>query len=241
MTALTIARRDLAAYLHGYSAYIIIAAILFLQGLMFNAWVLGASSARYSHEVLEQFFYLDGGFAMAAAILLTMRSIAEERANGTEVLLRTSTASDGQIVLGKWLAAMAMIAILTALTIYMPALIMVNGKVALAHVVVGYVGVLCLAGATTAIGVLGSAMFRFQLAAGIFSTVLTITLVVMWILSEITDPPFADLASYMAIWNMHFTPFQEGRLTLSSLVYYSTVTTAFLYLATRILEARRWE
>ncbi|MFT4626772.1 MAG: ABC-2 type transport system permease protein [Myxococcota bacterium] len=241
MIALTIARRDLAAYLHGYSAYIIIAAILGLQGLFFNAWVLGASSARYSHEVLEQFFYLDGGFAMAAAILLTMRSIAEERSNGTDVLLGTSTASDAQIVFGKWLAAMAMVTLLTVLTVYMPGLIMVNGKVAVGHVVVGYFGVLCLGGATAAIGVFGSSMFRSQLAAGIFTTVFTITLVVMWILSEITDPPFADLASYMAIWNMHFTPFQEGRLTLSSVAYYGTVTTAFLFLATRILEARRWE
>jgi ABC-2 type transport system permease protein len=241
MIALTIARRDLAAYLHGYSAYVIIAAILALQGLFFNAFVLGADSARYSHDVLEQFFYLDGGFAMAAAVLLTMRSVAEERTAGTDVLLSTSTATDGQIIFGKWLAALAMIGVLTSLTVYMPALIMVNGKVALSHILVGYLGVMCVAGTTAAIGVFFSALFRFQLVAGMATAVFTIALVVMWILSEITDPPFADLVSYMAIWNMHFVPFQEGRLTLGGLAYYGTVTTAFLYLATRTLEARRWE
>src|SRR5690606_11263591 len=89
---LTIARRDLGAYLLGYTAYVIIAGILFIEGLMFNAFAMGAESARYSHEVLEDFFYINGGAAMIASVLLTMRSLAEEQATGTDVLLRTSVA-----------------------------------------------------------------------------------------------------------------------------------------------------
>ena len=143
MNILCIARRDFKAYTHGYAAYVIIASVLFLQGLFFNAWVLRPSSARYSHEVLEDFFYLDGGFVIAAAILLTMRALAGERATGTDVLLNTSTMSPGHIVVGKWLAAMGMLGLLTLLTGYMPALIFVNGKVAIAHILVGYLGVLC--------------------------------------------------------------------------------------------------
>lgn len=241
MNILTIARRDFRSYFYGYSAYIIIASVLFLQGLFFNAWVLGSSSARYSHEVLEDFFYLSGGFAIAASILLTMRTIAEERANQTDVLLTTSVLTEREIVAGKWSAAMGMVTLLTALTAYMPALIFVNGKVAIAHILVGYLGILALGSAVSAIGVFGSSIFRGQLAAGIFTTVLTVTLIVLWILSEITDPPFAQITSYAAIWNQHFTPFQEGRLTLTSLTYYASVTALFLFMATRVLESRRWE
>lgn len=241
MNFLTIARRDLAAYLHGYSGYVIVAAILFLQGLLFNAWALGSSSARYSHEVLEQFFYLAGGFAIAASILLTMRTVAEERSSGTYVLLLGSRASDAEIILGKWLAAMAMITLLCALSLYMPALIFVNGKVALAHIAVGYLGVLGVSATSVAIGVLGSSLFKNQLAAGVFTTVILVTSIVMWLLSEITDPPFTEIVSYAALWNMHFTPFQEGRLELQSVLYYLTTTAAALFLATRVIEGRRWE
>lgn len=241
MNILCIARRDFKAYTHGYAAYVIIASVLFLQGLFFNAWVLRPDSARYSHEVLKEFFHLDGGFAIAAAVLLTMRSLAGERAAGTDVLLSTSTMKPGQIVAGKWLAAMSMLTLLTLLTAYMPALIFVNGKVALAHIFVGYLGVLCLGGTCCAIGIFGSSLFRSQLAAGIFTTVLTVTLVVMWILSEVLDPPFADISSYMAIWNKHFTPFQEGRVLLSGMVYYLTTTGAFLFFSSRVLEGRQWE
>ena len=63
----------------------------------------------------------------------------------------------------------------------------------------------------------------------------------MWMLSEITDPPFTELTANMAIWNKHFVPFQEGRLLSTSLVYYASVTGLFLFLSTRILEGRRWE
>lgn len=126
---LTIARRDLGAYLHGYTAYVIIAGILFIQGLLFNGIALPAETARYSHEVLQEFFYISGGCAMVASVLLTMRSLAEEQSTGTDVLLRTSVASDGQVVLGKYLAAMGMLTLFTVLTVYMPLLIFVNGKV----------------------------------------------------------------------------------------------------------------
>lgn len=238
---LTIARRDLASYLHGYTAYVIIAGLLFVEGLLFNTFALGSTTARYSHEVLEQFFYLNGGVTMIAAILLTMRSLAEEQATGTDVLLRTSVASDGQVVLGKYLAAMGMLGLLTALTFYMPLLIFVNGKVSVGHMLVGYLGVLGLGSATAAMGIFGSSLFRNQMAAAILSGILVVTFLVAWMLADITDPPFSGITAYAALYNQHFMPFQEGRLTTSGLVYYGSVTAVFLLLATRILDGRRWE
>ena len=78
MNILTIARHDFRSYwvlgLHHRSVHSV------SQGLFFNAWVLGSASARYSHGT-RGLFYLSGGFAIAASILLTMRTIAEERAS----------------------------------------------------------------------------------------------------------------------------------------------------------------
>src|SRR5262245_18916434 len=146
MNAWLIARRDLGAYLHGITGYVIVAAVLFIDGVLFEAVAMG-SGAKYSHEVLEQFFYFCSGTTMIASVLLTMRSIAEERQTGTDVLLHSSPVSEGQIVLGKYLAAMGIVALLTLLTIYMPMLIFVNGKVSFAHIGVGYLGLLCLGSA----------------------------------------------------------------------------------------------
>ena len=46
MNALVIARRDLASYLQGYSAYVIIASLLLVNGLFFEAFALYAAARR---------------------------------------------------------------------------------------------------------------------------------------------------------------------------------------------------
>ena len=235
-----IARRDLRAYLSGYSAWVIVAGLLGLEGVFFEAFALGGG-ARYSHEVLRDFFYFNWGFAVVASVLITMRSIAEERRDGTDVLLTTSTATDAQIVLGKWLAAMGVLFLFTALSVYLPMLIYVNGKVSMAHLAVGYLGVMATVSATSAIGIFGSSMFRYQLAAGMFTGIVVVALLVSWILADVTDPPFSEVIAYSALYNQHFEPFSEGRIQLSGLIYYFSLTGVFLMLATRVLEGRRWE
>lgn len=240
MNTLLIAKRDLGSYLHGLTGYIIVAAVLFIDGVLFNAVAMGGS-AKYSHEVLEQFFYFSSGTTMIASVLITMRSIAEERQTGTDVLLFTSPLREWQIVVGKYLAAMGVLTLLTLLTLYMPLLIFVNGKVSWAHIGVGYLGLLALGSATAAIGIFGSSLFRNQLAAAIFSGVVVVTMLLFWMLSELTDPPFTDLLSYSALFDKHFIPFEKGRLVTTGLVYYASVTWAFLLLATRVLEGRRWQ
>jgi ABC-2 type transport system permease protein len=242
VNALLIARRDLASYLQGYSAYVIVAALLLIQGMFFHAFALGTEQARYSHEVLENFFYLAWGFSVATAILLTMRSLADEHMLGTDVLLRTSIVSDGEVVVGKWLAAMGMVSLYAILTLHMPLLIFVNGKVSAAHVLVGYAGVLLGGAVASAVGVFCSALFRNQLAAGIVGGLLAIYMSVMaWMLAEIVEPPFTDIVSYTALFNKHFVPFMEGRVTVSSSVYQISLAALFLLLSTRVLHARRWE
>lgn len=240
MNALNIARRDLASYLQGYSAYIIIAGLLFFNGLAFYGMM--SQTAKYSHEVLQDFFYVCWGFAVATAVLLTMRSLADEHALGTEVLLRTSVVRDIDIVLGKWLAAMGMVALYVSLTVHMPLLIFVNGKVSVAHMLVGYLGVLIGGGVASALGIFCSALLRNQIAAGVVGGLIAIYMSVFaWILSDAVDPPFSEVVSYTAIFNQHFVPFMEGRLTFSAIVYQLTLGAVLLGLSTLVLNGRRWE
>lgn len=242
MNALNIARRDLASYLYGYSAWLIVAVLLLCNGVFFHAFALGSDKALLSHEVLHDFLYMTWGFSVATAVLLTMRSLADEHALGTEVLLRTSIVSDAEIVLGKWLAAMGMVTLYTVLTAHMPLLIYVHGKVAPAHVAVGYLGVLMGGGLAASVGVFCSALFRNQLAAGIIGGVVAIYMSVMaWIIGANLDPPFSEVVSYTALFNEHFVPFLEGRLASPAIVYHLSVTALFLFLSTQVLHGRRWE
>lgn len=237
---LLIARRELGAYLRSWSGYIIIALVLFVDGLLFNSRALGGIDKR-SSEVLRIFFNDSSGIvAIAASVLLSMRLLAEERQTGTLTLLYSSPVRDAEIVLGKFLAALAFLGILLASTLYMPLLILVHGKISFGHLAAGYLGLFLLGGAVIAVGLLGSALSGSPLVAGVTSACLVAALVISWMLSQVTERPLNELFAGLALWSQHFPPFMVGVIHLRDVVYYLAIIYVFLFGATRVLEARRW-
>lgn len=236
--ALLIARRELYAYLRSPLGASIVAAVLLIDGLWFQTQ--GMSGSRFSAEVLQEFFYGASGTTMIASIVLSMRLVAEERQTGTFTLLSTSPVRDVEIILGKFLSAYAVIVLMTALTLYMPLLILVNGKVSWGHVAVGYLGVLLLGSASTAIGLFASALARSQIVAAVIGAALLGLFVLMWLVARASEPPLNEFFSALAIHHENFRPFQQGILELRRVAYYLVVTYFFLLAATKTLEARRW-
>ncbi len=234
-----LAWRELKASLFSPQGFIVVALVLTLDGLLFNLWALG-SDEKLSAEVLYEFFYVLSGTTMVASIFVSMRLLAEEQQSGTAVLLLTSPIRDGQIILGKFLGAWVFLSFLTLATLYMPLLIMVNGKISWGHVFSGYLGLLLLGSASLAIGVFGSAVARSQIVAAFVSGGILVALVLLWMLAKETQPPLSRVFSYLSLHNMHFRSFMSGKVHLRDVVYYVSVTAFFLVAATRMLESRRW-
>jgi ABC-2 type transport system permease protein len=201
---------------------------------------LGAQQDRLSSEVLSEFFFNSSGLTMAAAIFLSMRLLAEERQSGSMVLLASSPVREREVILGKFLSAFVFLALMTLAGIFMPLLILVNGKLAFGHVAVGYLGLLLLGASALAIGTLGSTLARSQLLAAILSGSLLVCMIVVWMLGAVTERPLNDVFFALALWGRHFPPFQAGMLNLRDVVYYLAVTYFALFASIRVLEARRW-
>lgn len=240
MKLLLVARRDLAAYLSSMYGYVIIATLVFLAGAFYNGFALG-TGARLSAEVLQSFLIIGGVATGFAAWLLSMRSLAEEKQTRTELVLLTSPIAPFEIVLGKWLAVVGMLTIFLLLTLHMPGMIFIHGKVSMAQIAVGYAGLFLYGGAIAAIGVFASSLVRSQVLAAVLSGGMVIFMVVLWLVSQISDGGFAELASYAAIWDQHQQPFQRGLLGLNHVFYYISVIALFLLLATRSVERRSWQ
>ncbi|HEX8434644.1 ABC transporter permease [Archangium sp.] len=239
MRTLLIARRELAAYLRTFQGYIIIAMVLAVDGLLFNAYALGGVSKR-SSEVLSLFFFFSSGTTLVASVFISMRLLAEERQAGTLSLLYSSPVKDHEIVLGKFLSALAFLTLMTLATAFMPLLVMVHGKLSLGHIAAGYLGLLLLGSASLAIGTFGSALARNQVLAAVLSGCMLVALLTCWLLARITEQPLSDVFGALALWNQHFQPFQAGVVHVRDVVYYLLVTYVALFAATRVLEARRW-
>lgn len=237
---LLIARRELGSYFHSLSGYIIAALVLLIDGLLFNAFALGSDTERRSAQVLSDFFFFSSGTTMIASVLLSMRLLAEEKQTGTIVLLTSSPVADREIVLGKYLSALAFLSLITLATAFMPLLILVNGKISFGHLVAGYVGLLLLGGTTLAIGTFGSAIARTQVLAAITSGVLVVVTLTCWLLARVTERPFNEFFVAMALFHKHYTPFMSGVIHLRDIAYYVLFSYFALFVATRTLEARRW-
>lgn len=235
-----IARRDFSAFINTMWGWLILSLALLVDGVLFNAFAL-SSTPRLSAEVLTDFFFLTGGIVLFAGVAITMRLFAEERQTGTIVLLESSPLSEVQSVLGKYLSGLMFLGLFLVLTAYMPAMIFVNGKVSPEQIAVGYLGVALLGATGIAIGTWASAISRNQLVALIIGAAGTLFFVLCWMLSRVLDPPFKGLFAYMAFFDKQFQPFQEGRINTEGVVFFVSVSFAFLLLATRSLIARRWE
>lgn len=235
-------RREIGTYLRSPVGYVVAGAVLLLDGLLFYAQALGpAAGGRLSGEVLAGFFYGASGLTAVAAVVLSVRLISEEREAGTQVLLNTSPLRDWEIVLGKFLSALALLTGITLATLYMPLLIVVNGKVSLAQILVGYLGLVLLGAAVLAIGMFASALTRRQLVAAIIGAVITGTLLLLWPLSQVVGPPVSLVFAALAIHGRHFAGFQAGLLHTRDIFYYLALTYFFLLAAIKVMEAKRWE
>lgn len=236
-----VTRRELSSYFNSIWGYIVAAVILIIDGLLFNAFAL-TDRPRLSFEVLRDFYYFSFGTTTIAAILLTMRLVAEEKQNNTIVLLDSSPLSDWQIIGGKFLSALLFLSLLILATAYMPAMIMVNGKVSLGHVMSGYLGLILVGAAVTAIGTFASTLSRSQLVAAVIGSVVTVFLLISWLLAKVADAPLDSVLSYLSLFDRHFrTSFMEGRIETKDVVYLLSLTFGFLMLATRVFGARRWK
>jgi ABC-2 type transport system permease protein len=233
-----IARRELASYLRTMLGYIIVAVMLFILGVLFNAWAM-AGSAKKSAEIIADFFTVASGCTLITAAVLGMPLLAREREKGTIQLLFAAPVRDWEIVVGKYLSALVFLMIFLAASFYMPLLVMAYGKVSTGHLLAGYFGLLLVGSAGAAIGTFSSALTRYQIVAVIVALVLVIALTTCWFLARITDRPLTDPVTNLA-WYAHFTPFGQGLVQLKHVVYFFLVTFIGLFGATRVLEARRW-
>jgi ABC-2 type transport system permease protein len=238
--ALLVAEREIGSYARSPLGYIVAAVTLLIEGIYFYAFGLGAKTTLLSAQVLAVFFEGAAGATLIVSAILAMRLIAGERETGTLVLLNTAPIREAEVIAGKFLAGLGFLALLAALTVYMPALIFVNGKVSLGHILVGYLGVLLLAGASLSVGLFASALAPNQVVAALVAGALLGTLFLIFFVAPATEPPINGFLSALAIFHVRQRSFMTGVLKLENVIYNVAVAWFFLLAATKTLEARRW-
>ena len=233
--ALTIAWRELGAWFRTPAGYVLAAAALVLNGLQLNAVAIGPGR-RASTLVLETFL-LNAAFVVEAlAALMSIRLVLPA---STAPLLLSAPIHEREIVVGKFLGALGLLTLITLASLYLPALIFVNGQVSLGHIAAGYLGLLLVGAAVLAIGSAAAASTRHGLiAVGITGGLLGL-MELSYYVADIAEPTWrAWLRALAPVWN-HQRSFRRGLLQLSDIVYLASLTYLGLLVATRLIARRR--
>lgn len=227
-----IAVREVQAYFNSPMAYIVVCAFLLLAGWLYFTplFLAGTSSMRAFFAIAPILFVV---FAPA----ISMRLVSEELRSGTLELLTTMPVRDVEVVVGKFLAGLTVIAAGLGMTLFWAVSVELVGNLDWGPVIGGYVGLLLCAAALVAIGLMTSAWSRNQIVAFILALVICLAL---WLLDKITffvPGALAGLLEYLSI-DYHFQNIARGVIDSRDVLYYLSVTALALYGAMRSLARR---
>jgi ABC-2 type transport system permease protein len=169
---------------------------------------------------------------------ITMRTYSEEKRSGTIELLLTSPVTDFEIVMGKFLGALALYAVMLAVTLIHVALLFVYGRPEWKPLLTSYLGLLLLGACFISVGMFISTLTKNQVVSfmatfGVFLFLWVIT----WIGSVI--PSIESLVTYLSIID-HYEDFNKGVIDTTHLIYYVSFITFGLFLTAKSVDTERW-
>jgi len=171
--------------------------------------------------------------------MISMRLFAEEKRNGTIELLTTSPVRDVEVIVGKWLAAVALYACLLLLTAVNFLFLFKYGNPDWKPLAIGYLGLLLQAGSLLAIGTFISTLTKNQIIAGAVTFGVCLILYVLSWVSGYETAKWARALSYISV-NTHIESFAKGVIDSKDAIFYLSVIFLGLFLTTRSLESLRW-
>lgn len=236
--ALRVARKELRAFFASPAAYLFLGA--FAAAVLFSFFWVETFFARNIADVRPLFQWLPLLLIFLVAAL-TMRAWSEERRAGTLESLLTAPVSPLALVLGKFAAIEALVALALALTLPLPVTVALLGPLDWGPVVGGYVATLLLAAAYAAIGLAMSARTDNPIVALIVTVVVCAALVFVGspTLTNLLGQPFGRWLELVGT-GARFEAITRGVLDLRDLVYFVSLAGVFLTLNLYTLERLRW-
>jgi ABC-2 type transport system permease protein len=250
---LAIAHKEIRAYFASPIAYAVIGLFSLLFGwfyvsllyyfvresMQINPQMGGPSSLNVNQQMIRYLLQNAAVLILFVLPMITMRTYAEEKRSGTIELLLTSPITDFQIIMGKFLGALALYGAMLAVTLVHIAILFVFGNPEWRPIASGYLGLLLLGACFIAVGLLISSLTKNQIVAGMVTfDVFLLLWVVDWI-GNFAGPDWETILSYLSI-TQHLDDFAKGVIDTKHLVYYLSFITFGLFLTAKAVDSERW-
>ena len=253
MRAWAVFKKEMRLYFASPIAYAVLAIFAVIAGWFFyNVFAfyslvsmraatnpMMARNLSVAEGVLRPLFHNISVIMLLMMPILTMRLFAEEKKSGTIELLLTYPVRDGEVLVGKYLAALAVFVGMLSLTLVYPALVAWTTEVEPGPLLAGYLGLLLQGAAFIAVGLLISSLTENQIVAAVATFG---TLLIFWVISWAADSAGATLGRVLSHLSLteHFEAFAKGVIDTKDVIYYLNLIILSLFLTMRSLEAKRW-
>lgn len=231
----TVAKREIKTYFNSPMAYIVVTVFMLIVGYLY-----------WSQIFLEKQAELRNYFTLAPLVFtfiipaITMRLLAEEKGSGTLEMLITMPVRDWEVVLGKFLAGMAMLGAIVGMTCFYAVSLSLLGPVDRGPAITGYLGLLLMGGAYVAIGVMASSLTRNQIVAFILAFAISFALFIFGQVTQYAPDWIVPVLAFLSIGN-HFEALSRGIIDSRDVIYYVSVMVVTLVIATVSLQSRKWK
>ncbi len=216
-----IARRELQSFFDSLIAYIMIVVFLALSGLF--TWLYGADIFFVNQASLQSFFSIAFWTLFFFIPALTMKQIAEERRTGTIEMLLTKPISEWQVLWGKFLATLILIAVALALTLPYYLTVWKLGPVDHGAVWSGYLGLLLMSSAYISVGLFASTISTNQIVAFLLALFIGIFFhIIFGFLASNMSGVVAAVFNYLSL-SSHFESISRGVIDSKDIVYFLSV------------------
>ncbi|MDR2841455.1 MAG: gliding motility-associated ABC transporter permease subunit GldF [Paludibacter sp.] len=239
----SIFKKEFRSFFGAATGYVVIGIFLLLNGLFL--WVIPGE-----YNVLDNgYANVDGLFLLAPWLFLflcpavTMRMFAEERLSGTWELLQTKPLSMWAIAGGKYLSTLAvsLLALLPCVIYYFSVYYLAEplGNVDSGAFWGSFIGLILLAAAYLAIGILAAALGSNQIISFILAALLCFFMLYGFdLLSAFCgENAFADTVESFGI-QAHYTSVSRGVIDSHDIIYFTALIFIFLWLTVERLKKK---
>ncbi len=231
-----IAVRELKSFFDSLTAYILIVVFLALSG--FFTWLFGSDIFFIGQATLQPFFSVAYWTLFFFIPALTMRMLAEENKTGTIELLLTKAVTDWQVILGKFLACLMLIAIALALTLPYYISVWAMGPIDHGAVWCGYLGLILMSMTYISIGLFASSISSNQIVAFLLSLFIGVFFLIIFnILSGSFTGIIGEILSYLSL-STHFDSISRGVVDSRDVIFFLSISLFGLVLAESSLSKR---
>jgi len=229
----TIFKKEVRSYFNSPAAYIVVTFFLLFTGYFFgtNLFLMNQANLRTAFGIIPLVFI----FFMPA---ITMRLIAEEKKAGTIELLVTYPIKDSEIIVGKFLSALMLLAVALVFTWFYVISVSLLGNLDGGQVIGGYFGLLLMGAAYLSIGMFASALTENQIVAFIVALVIIFVFFLLDKILFFIPAPLVSIFQYLSI-DYHFENISRGVIDTRDLLYYLSVIFFSLLLASHALGRRK--